>query len=66
MYALMSFHALSDRIEHIELKSSMKGVAADQIKRARQNYSGGPGPSPCYGTAYETTTTTATGRSRKQ
>ena len=67
MYALMNFHALSNRNEHIEPKSSMKGVAADQIKRARQNYwGGGAGPSPCYGTAYETTTTTAMGRSRKQ
>ena len=38
MYALMNFHALSNRNEHNEPKSSMKGVAADQIKRARQNY----------------------------
>ena len=45
MYALMNFHALSNRNEHIEPKSSMKGVAADQIKRARQNY-WGPQPLP--------------------
>ena len=44
MYALMNFHALSNRNEHIEPKSSMKGVAADQIKRARQNYWGTQGP----------------------
>ena len=44
-----NFHPL------IELKSSVKSVAADQIKRACQTYwgGGGPGPpghSPCYGT----------------
>ena len=44
MYALMNFHALSNRNEHIEPKSSMKGVAADQIKRARQNYWGAQAP----------------------
>ena len=40
----MNFHALSNRNEHIEPKSSMKGVAADQIKRARQNYWGAQVP----------------------
>ena len=44
MYAPMNFHALSNRNEHIEPKSSMKGVAADQIKRARQNYWGAQAP----------------------
>ena len=46
MYALMNFHGLSNRNEHIEPKSSMKGVAADQIKRARQNYWWGGGGRP--------------------
>ena len=47
----MNFHALSNRNEHIEPKSSMKGVAADQIKRARQNYWGGRGQAPPHATA---------------
>ena len=32
-------------------KSSVKSVAADQIKRACQNYSGGCQPAPLYATA---------------
>ena len=38
-----NFHALLNQNEHIELKSSVKSVAADQIKRACQDL-GGPGP----------------------
>ena len=41
---------------HIEPNSSVKNMAADQIKRACQNYWGGgmppPGPSPCYDTDF--------------
>lgn len=39
---------------HIELKRSVKSVAADQIKGTCQNFGGSPGspwPSPCYGTS---------------
>ena len=49
-----NFHALLNRNGHIELKSSVKSVAADQIKRACQNYwgaAGPPGQSRCFGTA---------------
>ena len=38
-----NFQALSNWIEHIEPKSSVKNMAADQIKRACQNYWGGLG-----------------------
>ena len=39
-----NFHALLNRNEHIELKSSVKSVAADQIKRACQDYWGAQAP----------------------
>ena len=38
------FHALSNRNKHIEPKSTVNSVAADQIKRSCQ------GPSACYST----------------
>ena len=41
---MYNFDALSNRNEHIEPKSSVKSVAADQIKRDCQNYWGGAGP----------------------
>ena len=40
---MYNFDALSNRNEHIEPKSSVKSVAADQIKRDCQNYWGGGG-----------------------
>ena len=39
-----NFHALLNRNEHIDLKSSVKSVAADQIKRACQDYWGAQAP----------------------
>ena len=45
-----NFHAFLNRNEHIEPKSSVKSVVADQIKRACQDYWGAhapPDPSPC-------------------
>ena len=39
-----NFHALLNRNEHIELKSSVKSVAAAQIKRAYQDYWGAQAP----------------------
>ena len=48
----MNFYALSNRNEHIEPKSSLKGVAADQIKRTCQNYWGAQAPqAPPHATA---------------
>ena len=41
-----NFRALLNRNEHIELKSSVKSVAADQIKRACQDYWGARPPRP--------------------
>ena len=40
----MIWPVLTNRNEHIEPKSSVKSVAADQIKRACQNYWGDSGP----------------------
>ena len=50
---MYNFDALSNRNEHIEPKSSVKSVAADQIKRDCQNYWGGgqAPPAPPHATA---------------